>query len=284
VRGVRRRRRRQCSLRHLEHTASWRKPPGEPRCPERIQIGLARQAHIQRLKPLAARSSSGGASLPRFWAYAICARSTSSRARSRSSSGPAWAAANSPSAVSGAPARCLAWAAASARCARRAGSSVNPTARSKNAAAAARPPRRCARPADRSSSAATSSSGPEVACARCQARRSGSTSGSVTSASAACTFWRWLSGAARYTAERTSGWRNTTRPPSSSNPAVPAWPPASILSPSRLAARHTSAGSPTGSAAATSNSNRVSSGRLSTPAHPAATGSPNQQLPRVSIP
>ena len=44
--------------------------------------------------------------------------------------------------------------------------------------------RACARPAERSSSAATSPSGPGAACARCQARRSGSSCGSVTSASA----------------------------------------------------------------------------------------------------
>ena len=53
--------------------------------------------------------------------------------------------------------------------------SAAPRAR-RNAAAAARPPRACARPAERSSSAATSSSGPAAAWARCQARRSGSSS------------------------------------------------------------------------------------------------------------
>ena len=67
-------------------------------------------------------------------------------------------------------------AAASSRCARRPGSGVSIAARSRNAAAAANPPRACARPAERSSSSATSSSGPGVACARCHARRSGSTS------------------------------------------------------------------------------------------------------------
>ena len=46
------------------------------------------------------------------------------------------------------------------------------------------PPRACARPAERSSSSATSSLGPGVARARCQARRSGSVSGSVASARA----------------------------------------------------------------------------------------------------
>ena len=47
-----------------------------------------------------------------------------------------------------------------------------------------RPPRPRARSAERSSSPATSSSRPAAACARCQARRSGSASGSVASASA----------------------------------------------------------------------------------------------------
>jgi hypothetical protein len=53
------------------------------------------------------------------------------------------------SAASSAPAWCLACAAASARPARRAGSSVSAAARSRNAAAAASPPRACARPAER---------------------------------------------------------------------------------------------------------------------------------------
>ena len=46
---------------------------------------------------------------------------------------------------------------------------------------------RAAAAADRSSSAATCSSGPEVACARCQARRSGSRCASVASARTRCT-------------------------------------------------------------------------------------------------
>ena len=79
---------------------------------------------------------------------------------------------------------------------RRAESGVSSAARSRNAAAAAMPPRACARPAERSSSSATDSSRPEVARARCQARRSGSDSGSVASASARCTSWRSTSGAA----------------------------------------------------------------------------------------
>ena len=103
---------------------------------------------------------------------------------------PASAVATSPRAASNAPAWKLACAAASARSARRAGSTVSATARCRNAAAAATPPRACARPAERSSSAATSSSGPGVAWARCQARRSGSVSGSVASARARWTRWR----------------------------------------------------------------------------------------------
>ena len=63
--------------------------------------------------------------------------------------------------------------------------------------AAARPPRACARPAHRSSSAATSSSGSVVAWARCQARRSGSACGSMTSASVRCARWRSARDAAR---------------------------------------------------------------------------------------
>ena len=70
------------------------------------------------------------------------------------------------------------------------GSSVSAAARSRKAAAAAKPPRDWARPAARSSSAATSSSRPPVASARCQARGSGSTSGSVASANARCTVRR----------------------------------------------------------------------------------------------
>jgi hypothetical protein len=85
------------------------------------------------------------------------------------------------------PASRVARAAASIRCARRAGPGVSTAARSTNAAAAAGPPRACARPADRSSSAASSSSGPAAACARCQARRSGSATGSVAAASAPST-------------------------------------------------------------------------------------------------
>ena len=91
---------------------------------------------------LAAFSSSGGASLPRFVVNAISARSTSALARCSGASGPACALASKASAASGAPASCWAWAAASARLARWAGSAVKPAARSRKAAADASPPRR----------------------------------------------------------------------------------------------------------------------------------------------
>jgi hypothetical protein len=94
---------------------------------------------------LAALSNRGGASLPRSAAKEIRAPRTSTWACWNSSSGPASAFATSVSASSRAPACCFAWAAARARAARRAGSRVNTEERSRKAAAAAKPPRACAR-------------------------------------------------------------------------------------------------------------------------------------------
>ncbi len=99
-----------------------------------------------------------------------------------------------------------------------------------------------------------------VACARCQARRSGSTSGSVACASARCTSWRSLIDAVPYTADRTNGCRKRTRLPKSTKPDATAGPAASGSTPSCRAARHTSTGSPTGSVAAMSNSRRDDAG------------------------
>ena len=162
--------------------------------------------------------------------------------------------------TSNAPAPRLAWAAASARSARRAGSPVSATARCRNAAAAARPPRACARPAERSSSRATSSSGPAAAAARCHARRSGSTSRSV--ASRQRQVGRPALRRAAPTGTRPSapsGWRNVTRSPSASSPSVASTAESAI--PRRSQARCRSSGSPTGSAAATSSSRRASLGQ-----------------------
>ena len=107
----------------------------------RLQVGVARQLEIKWLEPLGGCSSSEGASLPPLQRRAIRARNRSTRAPPSSSSGPRSAVRSRSSAASGAPASCLACAAASARRARRAGSSVSSEARSRNAAAAASPPR-----------------------------------------------------------------------------------------------------------------------------------------------
>ena len=159
----------------------------------------------------------------------------------------------------------LAWAAASARSARRAGSPVSATARWRKAAAAASPPRACARPADCSSSSATSSSGPAAAAARCQARRSGS-------ALRVGHLRQRQMGRPALRPRRRIG-----TPPSapaddgrsrasraSSRPSVASTAASSI--PSRSDARRRSSGSPTGSAAATSNNRRASVGKRLEPA------------------
>ena len=74
--------------------------------------------------------------------------------------------------------------------------------------------------------------------------------------------WRSCGEAARYTADRASGWRNRTCLPNSISPAAAAAGAAAVAgTPSRSAARHTTNGSPTGSAAAISSSRRVTGGR-----------------------
>ena len=144
------------------------------------------------------------------------------------------------------------------RIGRQLGGAFEECRRRRQAAARLRPPGR------RSSSAATSSSGPAAACARCQARRSGSTSGSVDLRQRPVHLPP-LAAATR-----------PGRPPSA--PAGAGTAPGADLEqpggdagsrgrvgrcPSRSAARHTSTGSPTGSAAATSSSRRVSAGSAS---------------------
>ncbi len=128
---------------------------------------------------------------------AIRPRSTSTAACWSSSSTAFSTVVSRAAAVSVAPASRCARTAASVRSTRSVVSSDNAAARSMNAAAAVTPPRDRAREAERSSSAATSSSGPVPACARCQARRSGSTTGSVTSASTRWAAKRSCGSAAR---------------------------------------------------------------------------------------
>ena len=125
-------------------------------------------------------------------------------------------------------------------------------ARSRNAAAAARPPRAWARPAARSSSAATSSSGPAAASARCQARRSGSTSVSV--ASRQCPVHQ-APGVRRGRSVNRRAHQRMAKPYSSVDLDQPGRFRRLAMrvrqSRSRSAARHKRTGSPVGSAAAT---------------------------------
>ena len=130
----------------------------------------------------AASSRSGGASLPRLEGEGELRAQPLQASALQLVERAFFGSASSFRAAAGAPASCLACAAVSSRWARRAGSGVSVADRSRNAAAAARPPRARARSAERSSSAATSSSGASVAWARCHARRSGSISGSVAAA------------------------------------------------------------------------------------------------------
>ena len=95
-----------------------------------------------------------------------------------------------PSAASNAPAWRLAWAAASARSPRRAGSSVSATARWRNAAAAASPPRACARSGRTLELLGDIARSAPVCRGRGATPPVGSVSGSVASARARCTRWR----------------------------------------------------------------------------------------------
>ena len=79
------------------------------------------------------------------------------------------------------------------------------------------PPRRSARAPAATRSATTASSGLSTAAARCQAYRSGSSAGSMASASARCASRRSLLVAAWYTADRTSGCRTPTLSPSTTS-------------------------------------------------------------------
>ena len=163
---------------------------GEPRRLERFEIGGARQVRVDRLELAGGLQQERGRLAAALHANAICARSRSTRARWSRRAPPVSAVARSARASSSAPASYFVCAAASARCARRDGSGVSAAARSRKAAAAARPPRAWARPAARSSSRGDVLVGAGRRPARCQARRSGSTSASVASASARCTSRR----------------------------------------------------------------------------------------------
>ena len=111
---------------------------GEHRRSDRFEVGLTRQPRRRAARAVWRRSSSsGGASLPRargerdLGAQPLQPCALELVERAELGRPPA-----ARSAASGAPASNLAWAAASARAARRAGSGVSSAARSRNAAAA----------------------------------------------------------------------------------------------------------------------------------------------------
>ena len=198
TRGSAGRRRRAWTARQISGRTPVPRVPGD-RTPRTTRSGRSRARVPGRTARAASRPSAAAAEhrcrSPRRRRRGRAADPRGRAGTRRAARPPPWPA--SPRAASNAPAWKLACAAASARSARRAGSTVSATARCRNAAAAATPPRACARPAERSSSAATSSSGPGVAGRRCQARRSGSVSASVASARARCTRWRSSAAAER---------------------------------------------------------------------------------------
>ena len=75
---------------------------------QRVEVGVAREPRVERLEPLRGLQQQSWASLPRFTANAIWARSTSTWAHWNSVSGPESAMATNPSATSRAPAWYLA--------------------------------------------------------------------------------------------------------------------------------------------------------------------------------
>ena len=145
---------------------------GEHRRRECLEVSLAGHRGVEGSQPLGCREQQRRRVGARWPANTISARDRSSRARWSSSTGPSSATASSSDADTASATSSFACAASSERSTRPAGSGVSSAARCRNAAAAASPPRACARPAERASSAAMASSGDEVACARCQARRS----------------------------------------------------------------------------------------------------------------
>ena len=177
-RRLRRRRRGPGGLGRLRPRARGR--GGRRRSPRRALPGRSRApAGVERLRAArAASSSSGGASLPRRAANAICGAQPSSRARWSSSSGPISAMASSSCAASGAAAVELGLRGGQ-RARRRAG--PDPGSARPPAAGTRLPPRRPRGPAPGRPSAPARRPPPRRAraprWARCHARRSGSTSG-----------------------------------------------------------------------------------------------------------
>ena len=115
---------------------------GEDQCRQRVQVGLARELDIERLEPLGCFEQQRLERRCRDWRRTRAARAAAPLARvalDRAARFPPPPTA--PATASNAPAPRLTCAAASARSARRVGSADSDTERSRNAAAAARPPR-----------------------------------------------------------------------------------------------------------------------------------------------
>ncbi len=133
-----------------------------------------------------------------------------------------------------------------------------------------RPGRRApwARPAERSSSAATSSSGPGAACARCQARRSGSMlrigRPAASARCTACRSWQRRRPVGRRAHQRmpeTARWApNSSRPASAAGVAaaagIPSRPAAATPAPGRRPARPPRPAAAAGSSAGSASSRR----------------------------
>ena len=193
------RRRRRGARRPARPRASVPAPASSPAAravPQRLEIGLARKVDVERLElPSAACSSCAARAVPKLEADAIRPRNEHRRVRAEARR----AAPPRPRPAPRAPRRTLPPRGSPAPRPARARRAAPGRRSARRSAAGTRPRRRSRRELERGqptarARAATSSSGASAACARCQARRSGSTLGIVASASARCTSRRALGG------------------------------------------------------------------------------------------
>ena len=245
-RSARRRRCRRHGTRYLGHRATRGKAFDDHCGREGFEVGRPGQVGVDRSRGVvAAFNSSGGASLLRLVTKASCARTRSARACWKSSAVRLLPSTAGPAPRPTRPA--CAWPTRLTARERRGGGvqgehrgAFEEGRRGGQAASGLRPPGR------RSSSPATSSSGPDTAWARCQARRSASVSGSMASARAPCAslfaavYADGRPPSAPGDGETAPGHRTRRGRPRSAGAA------ASASIPSCAAARQTSAGSPTG--------------------------------------
>ena len=142
--------RRARGLGHLALIRAGAEAPGEHRRRDRLEVGLAGHRGVQGIEPPGRRRAAAAARRARAGWRTRSARPTAPAARAgarrpaRARRRPARSDADAASATSS-----FAWAAASERSTRTAGSGVSSAARCRNAAAAASPPAACARSAER---------------------------------------------------------------------------------------------------------------------------------------